>query len=77
MARVLVTSELPPGSLDPILDAGHEIVSRPEGELRDALGDVDALRHQMADLEERVDFAERLLAQTHDPQSKVLRGGTS
>jgi Tfp pilus assembly protein PilO len=37
-------------------------------DLRQQLGDVDALRHQMTELEERVDFAERLLAQTHDPQ---------
>jgi Tfp pilus assembly protein PilO len=46
-------------------------------DLRQQLGDVDALRHQMTELEERIDFAERLLAQTHDPQSKVLRGGPS
>jgi hypothetical protein len=55
---------------DPALKAELE-------DLRQQLGDVDALRHQMAELEERVDFAERLLAQTHDPQGKVLRGGTS
>ena len=45
-------------------------------QLRTQLGDVDALQHRIAELEERVDFTERLLAQSHDPQSKVLRGGT-
>src|SRR3954471_1401855 len=37
-------------------------------------GEVDALHHRVAELEERVDFTERLLAQTHDPQSRAIRG---
>jgi hypothetical protein len=41
------------------------------------LGEVDHLQQRVAELEERVDFTERLLAQSHDSQAKVLRGGTS
>ena len=37
-------------------------------------GEVDALQHRVAELEERVDFTERLLAQTHDPQPRAIRG---
>jgi hypothetical protein len=37
---------------------------------------MDALHHRVAELEERVDFTERLLAQSHDPQARVLRGET-
>jgi hypothetical protein len=32
------------------------------------------LQHRVAELEERVDFTERLLAQSHDAQNRVLRG---
>jgi hypothetical protein len=38
------------------------------------LGEMDTLQHRMAELEERVDFTERLLAQAHDPQARVLKG---
>jgi Tfp pilus assembly protein PilO len=38
--------------------------------------EVDSLHHRVAELEERVDFTERLLAQTHDPQGRALRGET-
>jgi hypothetical protein len=37
------------------------------------LADVDALRHEVAELHERVDFAERLLAQRQE-QGKVGAG---
>jgi Tfp pilus assembly protein PilO len=47
---------------------GNPALKAEVDDLRQQLGDVDTLRHQMAELEERVDFAERLLAQTHDPQ---------
>jgi Tfp pilus assembly protein PilO len=57
------------GGADPALRAELE-------QLRSQLGDIDALQHRIAELEERVDFTERLLAQAHDPQSKVLGGGT-
>jgi hypothetical protein len=40
------------------------------------LGEVDTLHHRVAELEERVDFTERLLAQAHDAQGRVLRGET-
>jgi hypothetical protein len=54
---------------DPALQAELE-------QLRAQIGDLDVLQHRVAELEERVDFTERLLAQSHDPQSKVLRGGS-
>jgi len=57
------------GGTDPALLADVE-------QMRAHLNDMDALQHRVAELEERVDFTERLLAQAHDPQSKVLRGGT-
>jgi len=57
------------GGPDPALLADVE-------QMRAHLNDMDALQHRVAELEERVDFTERLLAQAHDPQSKVLRGGT-
>lgn len=49
MARVLVTRRLPDGGTDPLVAAGHEIVTRPDDtpftpdELRDAAGAVDAI----------------------------------
>jgi Tfp pilus assembly protein PilO len=57
------------GGMDQALRADLE-------QLHSQLGDIDALQHRIAELEERVDFTERLLAQAHDPQSKVLGGGT-
>jgi Tfp pilus assembly protein PilO len=36
--------------------------------LRARVADLEALQHQMVELEERVDFAERLLAQKGDPR---------
>jgi hypothetical protein len=38
------------------------------------LGEVDALQARVLELEERVDFAERLLSQAHDPQKSLSRG---
>jgi tetrahydromethanopterin S-methyltransferase subunit G len=35
------------------------------------LGDVDALQARVAELEERVDFTERLLAQTHAQKGSI------
>jgi Tfp pilus assembly protein PilO len=55
---------------DPTLRADLE-------QMRLQLGEVDTLQHRVAELEERVDFTERLLAQAHDAQGKVLRGETS
>ncbi|MBV8296059.1 MAG: D-glycerate dehydrogenase [Acidimicrobiia bacterium] len=49
MGRVLVTRRLPAGGLDPLVDAGHELVQRVDdtpwshGQLLDAAGDVDAI----------------------------------
>lgn len=42
--------------------------------LRDQLGEVDGLRTQVQELEERVEFAERLLGQKRD-QDLLQRGG--
>jgi Tfp pilus assembly protein PilO len=57
------------GGTDPALRSDLE-------QMQQRLAEVDTLQHRVAELEERVDFTERLLAQAHD-QSKVLRGGTS
>jgi hypothetical protein len=39
------------------------------------LAEVDALRQEVAELHERVDFAERLLSNTHDRQELGKGGG--
>ncbi len=38
------------------------------------LGEVDTLQSRVLELEERVDFTERLLAQSHDAQKSIQRG---
>jgi hypothetical protein len=43
------------------------------GQLRARLNEVEALQHRVMELEERVDFTERLLAQRHEPQ-RLERG---
>jgi Tfp pilus assembly protein PilO len=55
------------GGADPALQAELE-------QMRAQFGDLDTLQHRVAELEERVDFTERLLAQSHDAQNRVLRG---
>jgi Tfp pilus assembly protein PilO len=57
------------GAADPALRADVE-------QLHARLGEVDTLQARIAELEERVDFTERLLAQTHDSQGRALPGGT-
>ena len=57
------------GGTDPALRSELE-------QMQQRLAEVDTLQHRVAELEERVDFTERLLAQAHDAQGKVLRGGT-
>jgi hypothetical protein len=39
-----------------------------EREMQDLRGEVDELRHQLADVQERLDFAERLLAREGEAQ---------
>ena len=51
---------------------GRALAERIRGQAQPAhdpelLAEVDALRHDVADLQERVDFAERLLAQRQEP----------
>lgn len=43
-------------------------------QLQARLGEVDILHTRVAELEERLDFTERLLAQAHAAQSRVLPG---
>jgi Tfp pilus assembly protein PilN len=43
-------------------------------QLRARVADVEVLQHRVAELEERVDFAERLLAQKREPE-RLGRGG--
>jgi glyoxylate reductase len=58
--RVLVTRRLPPGGLDPLADAGHEVVQRPDDEpftheeLVRAASDADAIISVLTD---RIDGA--------------------
>jgi glyoxylate reductase len=53
--RVLVTRQLPTGGLDPLVEAGHEIVQRPDDEpltrdqLRAAASEVDAIISVLTD----------------------------
>jgi Tfp pilus assembly protein PilO len=49
------------GAADPALRAEIE-------QLQARLGEVDALQHRVMELEERLDFAERLLAQRREPE---------
>jgi hypothetical protein len=43
-------------------------------QLHQRLGEVDTLHSRVAELEERVDFTERLLSQAHDTQGRIIRG---
>lgn len=43
-------------------------------QLQARLNEVDILHSRVAELEERLDFTERLLAQAHEAQSRVLPG---
>jgi hypothetical protein len=43
-------------------------------QLQARLGEVDILQGRVAELEERLDFTERLLAQAHEAQSRGLPG---
>lgn len=49
------------GTMDPALRAEVE-------QLRARLGDIDSLQHRVMELEERLDFAERMLAQRREPE---------
>jgi hypothetical protein len=53
---------------DPALKAELEL-------LHTRLGEVDVLHNRVAELEDRLDFTERLLAQAHDAQGRLLREG--
>lgn len=55
------------GSADPALKADVD-------HLHARLGELDSLHTRLMELEERVDFAERLLSQTHDAQKGIIRG---
>lgn len=52
---------------DPALKADVE-------QLHSRLGEVDNLHARVLELEERVDFTERLLSQTHDAPKGIVRG---
>ena len=54
--------------------AGDPALRSEVEQLQIRLGEVDTLHARVSELEERVDFTERLLAQTHDAQGRVLRG---
>jgi len=56
VARVLITRHLPAGGLDPLVDAGHQLIQRPDDvalthdELISAVGEVDAIVCLLTDL---------------------------
>jgi len=55
--------------------AGDNPALRAEVEqMQTRLAEVDTLQHRVSELEERVDFTERLLAQAHDLQARAVRG---
>jgi len=54
--------------------AGDPALRSEVEQLQIRLGEVDTLHARVSELEERVDFTERLLAQTHDAQGRALRG---
>jgi uncharacterized protein involved in exopolysaccharide biosynthesis len=56
------------GNVDSVLEAEVE-------QLHNRLADVESLQARVLELEERVDFAERLLSQTQDAQKGMIRGG--
>ena len=67
-----------PGQGSQFAGMGRALAERIRGQQQAAqdpelLADVDALRHEVAELHERVDFAERLLAQRQE-QGKVGAG---
>ena len=45
-------------------------------QLHTRLAEMDSLQSRLSELEERVDFTERLLAQTHEAQKGMIRGET-
>jgi Tfp pilus assembly protein PilO len=45
-------------------------------QLHTRVADMDSLHSRLLELEERVDFTERVLAQTHEAQKGVIRGET-
>ena len=57
---------------------GHsDVALRAEVEhLHTRLAEMDSVQSRLVELEERVDFTERLLAQTHDAQKGLIRGET-
>jgi len=46
---------------------GQQLPDAPSPEIAGRLAQVDELSHRVAELEERLDFAERLLATTREP----------
>lgn len=55
------------GNTDPALKADME-------HLQARLGEVDSLQARVLELEERVDFTERVLSQSHDAPRGMIRG---
>jgi uncharacterized protein involved in exopolysaccharide biosynthesis len=56
--------------------SGDQALRAEVDQLHARLADMDALHARVIELEERVDFTERLLAQTHS-QKAELRGGST
>lgn len=75
MGRVLITRQLPPGGVDPLLVAGHELVQRNDDtplsdeELRVSVADVDAVVCLLTD---RIDQAVITAGTTGDGRLKII-----
>ncbi len=60
---------------------GERLAGRPRGaaeerEFQDLKGEVDELRHQLGEVQERLDFAERLLARQNERAEALPKGGS-
>jgi hypothetical protein len=57
--------------------AGDPTLKADVDQLQVRVSEMENLQGRVAELEERVDFTERLLAQAHEAQAKAVRGETS
>jgi len=53
---------------------GNSVLEQRVSDLQQQLTDADALQHRVAELEERLDFAERLLSQRDEPARLPAEG---
>jgi len=56
--------------------AGRARTATEDQEVRELKGEVEELRNQLADVQERLDFAERVIARKDDRVGALPKGGT-